>query len=53
MSLAEMERLHIMQVLSYTKVLSYTGDRKAKAARILGIDVKTLNHKIKVYHIAC
>lgn len=47
MSLAEMERLHIM------KVLSYTGNRKAKATRILGIDVKTLNHKTKVYHIAC
>jgi transcriptional regulator with PAS, ATPase and Fis domain len=46
LSLAQMERLHIMTVLSYT------GGRKAKAARILGIDAKTLNHKIKVYHIS-
>jgi len=46
LSLAQMERLHIMTVLSYT------GGRKAKAARILGIDAKTLNHKIKVYDIS-
>ncbi|MBI3988885.1 MAG: sigma-54-dependent Fis family transcriptional regulator [candidate division NC10 bacterium] len=45
LSLFEMERLHI------TKVLSYTKGRKAQAARILGIDVKTLNHKIRAYHI--
>jgi len=45
LSLSEMERLHI------AKVLAYTNGRKAQAARLLGIDVKTLNHKIKVYRI--
>ena len=44
-SLAEMERLHI------ARVLSETGGRKMKAARLLGIDLKTLNHKIKLYKI--
>ncbi len=46
LSLRESERLHI------SKVLAYTGGRKAQAARLLGIDAKTLNHKIKVYHIS-
>ncbi len=45
-SLAEMERRHIMQVLSYT------GGKKAQAARILRVDVKTLNHKIRTYGIS-
>jgi DNA-binding NtrC family response regulator len=45
MSLRDMERLHIMTVLSYT------GGKKAQAARLLGIDTKTLNHKMQVYHI--
>jgi len=44
-SLAEMERLHI------TRVLSETRGKKMQAARLLGIDLKTLNHKIKIYRI--
>ena len=40
-----MERLHI------ARVLAQTGGRKMKAARMLGIDLKTLNHKIKLYKI--
>jgi DNA-binding NtrC family response regulator len=47
MSLRDMERLHIL------KVLSYTGGKKAQAARLLGIDTKTLNHKLKGYHLPC
>jgi len=45
-SLAEMERLHI------ARVLKDTGGRKMQAARLLGIDLKTLNHKIKIYNIS-
>jgi DNA-binding NtrC family response regulator len=44
-SLAEMERLHV------TRVLAETGGRKMKAARLLGIDLKTLNSKIRRYGI--
>jgi transcriptional regulator with PAS, ATPase and Fis domain len=44
-SLAEMERLHL------TRVLAETGGRKMKAARLLGIDLKTLNSKIRRYNI--
>jgi DNA-binding NtrC family response regulator len=44
-SLADMERLHILRVLKDTQ------GRKAQAARILGVDVKTLNKKIKDYQI--
>jgi DNA-binding NtrC family response regulator len=44
-SLAEMERLHL------ARVLAETGGRKMKAARLLGIDLKTLNSKIKRYNI--
>jgi DNA-binding NtrC family response regulator len=44
-SLAEMERLHI------ARVLSRTGGRKMQAARLLGIDLKTLNLKLKRYAI--
>jgi DNA-binding NtrC family response regulator len=44
-SLAEMERLHIARVLSETQ------GRKMRAARLLGIDLKTLNKKIKDYNI--
>jgi transcriptional regulator with GAF, ATPase, and Fis domain len=40
-----MERLHI------ARVLSETAGMKMKAARMLGIDLKTLNHKIKLYKI--
>lgn len=44
-SLAEMERLHVM------RVLAETGGKKMQAARLLGIDLKTLNQKIKRYNI--
>ncbi len=43
--LSEMERLHIV------RALDYTGGKKAPAARLLGIDVKTLSNKIKSYQI--
>jgi DNA-binding NtrC family response regulator len=45
-SLAEMERQHILRVLKETQ------GRKAQAARILGVDVKTLNKKIKDYQLS-
>ena len=44
-SLAEMERIHVV------RVLKETGGRKMQAARLLGIDIKTLNKKIKDYRI--
>jgi DNA-binding NtrC family response regulator len=44
-SLADMERLHLM------RILKETGGKKMQAARILGIDIKTLNVKIKRYRI--
>jgi DNA-binding NtrC family response regulator len=44
-SLAEMERLHLIRVLDHTK------GKKMQAARLLGIDLKTLNSKIKRYNI--
>jgi transcriptional regulator with PAS, ATPase and Fis domain len=44
-SLSEMERIHI------GRVLSETGGKKMQAARLLGIDIKTLNQKIKRYNI--
>jgi DNA-binding NtrC family response regulator len=43
--LTEMERLHIV------RALDFTGGKKAPAARLLGIDVKTLSRKIKIYRI--
>jgi two-component system response regulator AtoC len=43
--LAEMERLHILRALDYTE------GKKAPAARLLGIDVKTLSNKVKAYKI--
>ena len=43
--LTEMERLHIV------RALDYTAGKKAPAARLLGIDVKTLSNKIKSYGI--
>ena len=43
--LTEMERLHIV------RALDYTAGKKAPAARMLGIDVKTLSNKIKSYGI--
>jgi len=45
-SLAEMERLHLIRVLDHTK------GKKMQAARLLGIDLKTLNSKIKRYNIS-
>ena len=43
--LAEVERLSIIQALKYTQ------GKKAPAARLLGIDVKTLTHKVQRYNI--
>ncbi len=43
--LAEIQRRHIARVLAYTR------GKKAPAARLLGIDVKTLYNKIKAYEI--
>ncbi len=43
--MSEIERLHIISTLRYTE------GKKAPAARILGIDVKTLSNKIKSYKI--
>ncbi|MEM7480560.1 MAG: sigma-54 dependent transcriptional regulator [Acidobacteriota bacterium] len=43
--MAEIERLHVARALRYTE------GKKAPAARLLGIDVKTLNSKIKNYNI--
>jgi DNA-binding NtrC family response regulator len=45
LSLAEMERLHI------ARVLRDTGWKKMLAARLLAIDLKTLNKKIRDYRI--
>jgi transcriptional regulator of acetoin/glycerol metabolism len=44
-SLSEMERSHI------ARVLQDTGGKKMHAARLLGIDIKTLNKKLRDYHI--
>jgi len=44
-SLSEIERHHIERALRYTE------GKKAPAARLLGIDVKTLSNKIKGYGI--
>lgn len=44
-SLVEMERLHLI------RVLDHTGGKKMQTARLLGIDLKTLNSKIKRYNI--
>ncbi|HRC84613.1 MAG TPA: sigma-54 dependent transcriptional regulator [Thermoanaerobaculia bacterium] len=43
--LDEIERLHIQRALRYTE------GKKAPAARLLGIDIKTLNSKIQGYGI--
>ncbi len=45
-SLAEIEKRHIL------RVLSSTGGNKTRAARILGIDTKTLYNKLKAYGAA-
>lgn len=44
--LAEVEKRHIL------RVLASTGGNKTQAARILGIDTKTLYNKIKAYQNA-
>lgn len=44
--LSEMEKIHIARTLRFTE------GRKAPAARLLGIDVKTLRSKIRLYEIA-
>ena len=44
--LAEIEKRHIL------RVLASTGGNKTQAARILGIDTKTLYNKIKAYQNA-
>jgi DNA-binding NtrC family response regulator len=44
-SLAEIQRHHIL------RTLDWTGGKKAQAARLLDINVKTLNNKIKRYGI--
>lgn len=44
--LAEIEKRHIL------RVLSSTGGNKTRAARILGIDTKTLYNKLKAYGAA-
>lgn len=43
--MSEIERLHVARTLRYTE------GKKAPAARLLGIDVKTLNNKIRRYDI--
>jgi DNA-binding NtrC family response regulator len=43
--MSEVERLHIL------RTLRHTGGTKAAAARLLGIDVKTLNNKLRSYGI--
>lgn len=43
--MTEIERQHIVRTLRYTE------GKKAPAARLLGIDVKTLSNKIKAYEI--
>ena len=44
--LAEIEKRHIL------RVLSSTGGNKTRAAKILGIDTKTLYNKLKAYNAA-
>jgi len=44
--LVEMERRHILRVLERTQ------GKKAEAARLLGIHLKTLNRKLKQYRIS-
>ena len=45
MSLAEIEKRHIL------RVLASTGGNKTRAAKILGIDTKTLYNKLKAYKL--
>jgi two-component system response regulator HydG len=45
-SLSEMERRHIL------KVLQHTGGNRARAAKILDVDPKTLYNKLKAYNLS-
>jgi DNA-binding NtrC family response regulator len=45
-SLEEVERRHIL------RVLQHTAGNRARAAKILGVDPKTLYNKLKVYDVA-
>ncbi len=45
LSMAEIQRLHIIRTLEWTE------GKKAQASRLLGINVKTLNNKIRRYDI--
>ena len=45
-SLAEIEKRHIL------RVLASTGNNKTRAAKVLGIDTKTLYNKLKAYDAA-
>jgi len=46
LSLADLEKRHIL------RVLASTGGNKTRAARILGIDTKTLYNKLKSYQVS-
>ncbi len=46
LSLAELEKRHIL------RVLASTSGNKTRAARILGIDTKTLYNKLKSYQVS-
>ncbi len=46
MSLAELEKRQIL------RVLASTGGNKTRAARVLGIDTKTLYNKLKSYQVS-
>lgn len=46
LSLAELEKRHIL------RVLASTGGNKTRAARVLGIDTKTLYNKLKSYQVS-
>jgi len=46
MPLAEIEKRHIL------RVLASTGGNKTRAAKVLGIDTKTLYNKLKAYDAA-
>ena len=46
LSLAQLEKRHIL------RVLASTGGNKTQAARVLGIDTKTLYNKLKSYQVS-
>jgi DNA-binding NtrC family response regulator len=45
-TLEEVERRHIL------KVLQHTGNNRARAAKILDVDPKTLYNKLKIYNVS-